>query len=146
MATTRLRSHFTWKMIICLAQNDMLPQSFMNKVLGSPWGSLLYARRVVKGRWPKGEPTIMKDPYDSVVYADDVIKGRWPEAEPTIATEPYSAVDYALFVIKGPWPEGEPAIRSEMYCSNVYDQFLRRAYYKTEPGDPFEELDRGGPL
>jgi hypothetical protein len=82
----------------------------------------------------------MKDPYDAQAYATQVIGGRWPEAEPTIATEPYSAVDYALFVIKGPWPEAEPAIRSEPYCSDVYDQFLRRAYYKIEPGDPFEEI------
>jgi len=140
MAQTWNKSHFTWGMTICLAQNNLLPGGIMDIILANPWACLMYARRVIKGRWPKGEPTIMKDPYDAQAYATQVIGGRWPEAEPTIATEPYSAVDYALFVIKGPWPEAEPAIRSEPYCSDVYDRFLRRAYYKIEPGDSFEEI------
>ena len=49
----------------------------------------MYARDVIKGRWPEAEPYIMKDAMISFYYAKRVIKGRWPEAEYIIGDSPW---------------------------------------------------------
>ena len=81
-----------------------------NDMLESPYSSYLYARDVIKGRWPEAEPNIINHPSTAVDYAQDIIKGRWPEAEPGIMEIPNKAFDYAADVIKGRWPEAEPKI------------------------------------
>ena len=43
-----------------------------------------YAKDIIQGRWPEGEPT---DPGWSYCYARDTIQGRWPEGEPIILTD-----------------------------------------------------------
>jgi hypothetical protein len=48
-----------------------------------------YAKDVIKGRWPEGEATIIKNPHWAYNYTRDVIKGRWPEAEEAIAKSEY---------------------------------------------------------
>jgi hypothetical protein len=58
--------------------------------------------------------------YWAYYYARDVIGGRWPEGEPAIATSPYSAYYYARDVIGGRWPEGEPAIATSPDYANQY--------------------------
>lgn len=45
--------------------------------------SLLYAERVLHGRFPEGEAAIAGHPDLAFQYAKGVIKGRFPEAEPT---------------------------------------------------------------
>lgn len=40
----------------------------------------LYARDILKGRYPQGEKIIAIDPYHSFWYARDVIKGPWLKA------------------------------------------------------------------
>lgn len=45
--------------------------------------SLLYAERVLKGRFPEGEPAIAQDHELAFQYAKGVIKGRFEEAEQT---------------------------------------------------------------
>ena len=44
-------------------------------------------------------PVILKDPYISYLYAKDVIKGRWPDAEPNIMATPKSAALYLKYVV-----------------------------------------------
>ena len=56
----------------------------------------MYAKEVIKGRWPEGEAAILRDPGTSVRYARDIIKGRWPEAEEAIATSTPEFVKYYL--------------------------------------------------
>ena len=63
----------------------------VDRILGDmdPYWAYNYARDVIKGRWPEGEPTIAKDPHQAYNYALDVIKGRWPEAEEAMAKSEY---------------------------------------------------------
>jgi len=79
-----------------------------------------YANNVVYGRWPKGEPYIMKDPEYAVLYATFIIFGRWPEAEPYIIKDPEYTLAYAKEVIKGRWEEVEPIIATNASISVSY--------------------------
>lgn len=74
---------------------------------GSHWpgATFLYARDVLKGRWPEAEPLIARDPMCSYLYARDVIKGRFPEGEPAIEASVLYSDLYARGVLKGPWPK-----------------------------------------
>ena len=53
---------------------------------------------------------LKKDSYRLYLYARDIIKGRWPEAEPVIMTDPNLAYWYAKNIIEGRWPEAEKYI------------------------------------
>ena len=86
----------------------------------SPGPAYRYAQYVVKGRWPEGEAAIAASPGAAFQYAKDIIKGRWPEAEPTIATSPSTAYLYAKDIIKGRWPEAEPAIATSSNAAYWY--------------------------
>jgi len=46
-----------------------------------PEMSFLYARKVLKGRFPEGEAEIARSPY-AIEYASTILRGRFPEAEP----------------------------------------------------------------
>ena len=59
-------------------------------------------------------------PLDYYYYAKHVIKGRWPEGEPYIATDPYWAYSYANYVLNRRWPEGEPAIARDPRLAKLY--------------------------
>ena len=91
-----------------------------NDMLESPYSSYLYARDVIKGRWPEAEPNIINHPSTAVDYAQDIIKGRWPEAEPVIMQDPISAGLYAMQIIKGRWPEAEPVIMQDLNAALMY--------------------------
>lgn len=45
--------------------------------------SFVYAKKVLKGRFPEGEAAIAQDPDLAFDYAHEIIKGRFPEAEDT---------------------------------------------------------------
>jgi len=67
---------------------------------------------------------IKKYGYFAYLYAKDVIKGRWPEAEEIIKTYPFTAYYYARDVIKGRWKEAEEYIKKDLsyaygYARNV---------------------------
>lgn len=49
----------------------------------NPEQSLLYAQKVLHGRFPECEPFIAQDPDHAFVYAKTVLKGRFEAAEPT---------------------------------------------------------------
>jgi len=51
-------------------------------------------------------------PYLAYLYARDIIKGRWPDGEDAIKTDPWAAYFYARDIIKGPWPDGEESIKA----------------------------------
>jgi len=50
----------------------------------------LCAVHVIKGRWldPDAEEVVKADPEVAYLYAKNVIKGKWPEAEEIIKTDP----------------------------------------------------------
>ena len=85
-----------------------------------PVWAYYYARDVIKGSWPEGEPAIATSPKWAYNYARNILKRRWPEGEPAIATSPIDAYDYARLVIKGRFPEGEAAIAKNPYWANKY--------------------------
>lgn len=43
--------------------------------------SYMYAKYIIKKRFPEGEPAIMKDSYNAFWYVKSVLKCRWLEAE-----------------------------------------------------------------
>ena len=85
----------------------------------------LYARYIIKGRFPKGEKAIASDPEYAYWYAFYVIKDRFPEGEKVIASSPFYAYWYARDVINDRWPEGEKVIASDPDYASKYKDFLR---------------------
>jgi hypothetical protein len=83
-----------------------------------------YALYVLKGPFPLGEPAIAKYPYYAYEYARWVLKGPWPQGEPAIAKDPEYAYQYAIDVLKGPWPPGEPAIATDAMASYWYAKYI----------------------
>ena len=85
--------------------------------LTDPYDAYIYAKNVLKGRWPEGEPVIATDPGLAYEYADHVIKGRFPEGEPAIAKWPAWAYQYAKYILKDRWPEAEAVIVKSNFAS-----------------------------
>ena len=85
--------------------------------LTDPYDAYIYAKNVLKGRWPEGEPVIATDPGLAYEYADHVIKGRFPEGEPAIAKWPAWAYQYAKYILKDRWPEAEAVIAKSNFAS-----------------------------
>ena len=119
------------------------------KELTDPDWAYHYARDVIKGRWPEGEPAIATHPGYVYLYAKDVIRGRWPEAEAAIATNPKLAYHYAKDVIGGRWPEAEATIAKIPVWAGMYaiDVIGGRwpeveAAIATEPSNPFIDLSK----
>jgi len=77
------------------------------EIINSPEMSYFYARNILDGRFPEGEPAIMTDFHYLFHYAYNVIQGRWPEAEPIVLKDFRNAFEYAQHIIKGRWPELE---------------------------------------
>jgi hypothetical protein len=74
----------------------------------SPKYAVQKARKGKKlNRWELEE--LAKDPEQSLIYAERVLKGRFPEAEPAIALNHEVAYAYAKGIIKGRFPEAEQA-------------------------------------
>jgi len=95
-----------------------------------------YAKNVIKKRLPKEyEDIILKTGTIRIIclYIFRVIKGRWPEVEPTIMEDPESAYDYARLIIKDRWPEAEPYIKKNIgYYKQYYDEFIRGKILKSD--------------
>jgi hypothetical protein len=86
-----------------------------------PYATLIYARDAIKGRWRKGEETILNNQILFIYqYARDVIRGRWEEGEEIIKKHPEFAYLYARDVIRGEWREGEDKISSNLKYSFLY--------------------------
>ena len=69
-----------------------------------------YARYIIKGRWLRAEPIIMKNSGWAYEYARDILKKRWEEAEEYVIKSPRYAYLYARDVMKNRWREAEPYI------------------------------------
>lgn len=79
-----------------------------------------YAKDVLQGRFPEGEPAIMKDAGTALEYAKYILDGRWVDAEPYIAKVPFFAVEYANDVIHGRFEAAEPNIMKNAYAACDY--------------------------
>jgi hypothetical protein len=74
--------------------------------------ALRYAHRI-SGRFPQGEPAILKNPMVAVKYAYQVIYGRWPMGEAAIAKDAWSSFNYAKEVLLDRFPAGEHFLHSD---------------------------------
>jgi hypothetical protein len=118
-----------------------------------PAQASFYARHILKGPWPEGEPVIATDCLASYKYAAYVLDGpfplgepaiatsagysfcyaryvlnkaRFPPGEPAIATSADDSLGYAIEVLKKPFPLGEPAILRSEYSRIKYFEFLKK--------------------
>jgi hypothetical protein len=99
-----------------------------------PEWAYVYARDVIKGRWPEAEPVIAKAPEWAYRYARYVIKRRFPEAEPVIAKDPLWAFYYAKIAIKGRFPEAESAIARDPQLAYWYAKdVIKGRFPEAEP-------------
>ena len=76
----------------------------------NPHYAYLYAKRVLKKRFIRGEMMISTNSRTSLLYAIYVMHGRFELGESAIATFADDAIDYAI-LIKGRFKMGEPVIR-----------------------------------
>ena len=134
-------------MSCCSTTNNVDEKS---EALKSLYSAYIYARDVIKGRFPEAELFIKKDPYWAYEYAENIIKGRfpeaeeyikkdpyylaryassevinkhryrWTEAEEIIKTDPWGVYCYARDVIKGRWIEAEDVIKTNLECAYEY--------------------------
>ena len=119
----------------------------VSAVAKHPEWAYVYAYRVIKGRFPEGEPAIATDPNAAYHYANLFIKDRWPEAEPVIATNPFTAYAYALRVIKDRWPEAEPVIATNPIWAEKYERDFGTQLYDSVGGNEGEKYrDEEGEL
>jgi hypothetical protein len=86
--------------------------------------SVLYAMKVIKGRWLEAEPVIMKDPAAAVLYCKTILHSEWPEAEPYIMKDAYESYDYAKHVLHSRFPLGEEAIKTNPYYASLYASLI----------------------
>lgn len=68
------------------------------------------------------EVAIAKTPHTAYEYASKVIKGRFPAGEPEIAKDPLLAYQYAIDVIKDRFPAGEGAIDKNPFLKWMYSK------------------------
>ena len=93
-----------------------------------PRTALLFAQKIIGGRFPDGEKAIAQDSESSLEYAL-LIKKRFPQGEPSIASNPNHAIEYAEKVLKGPFPACEPALSCNPASACAYaTRILRRPY------------------
>jgi hypothetical protein len=98
------------------------------QILTDPIAALRYAREVFEGEdWPEFEALYYQDPKSSYWYAQDIIKGRFRRAEPFIVKSPEWAYFYARIILGTPWPEAETMFleeRREGASENFGDKYF----------------------
>lgn len=95
---------------LLLNQLDSLPASQLatlvlkpieHIIMKDPDRAYVYAKHVIKRRWPEVEDIIMKDAVIAYWYARDVIKGRFIDAEPIIRQDESVSYAYKRDIING---------------------------------------------
>ena len=81
-------------------RDETKKQNCLNIIKKDPEHVYLYARDIIKGRFPEAEEYIKKDPQYAYYYATNIIKGRFLEAEEYIKKHPKYAYEYAKYIIK----------------------------------------------
>ncbi len=84
---------------------------------------------------------IVKSASYSCYYAKDVLKGPFPAGEPAIAKDAMLSYDYARDVLKGPFAAGEPAILNSAY-RNDYIDLLKEKKITIENQDDVKEHNK----
>ena len=105
---------------------SLLRYGFVSKALRieSAYLAYHYAKDVLNGPFPEGEPAIAKICYYSLEYATEVLHGLFPAGEAAIAKHGTLAAFYAM-QYKGRWPEAEPAIANSERAYNYAKHVLK---------------------
>lgn len=90
-----------------------------------PKYAYLYARHIIKNRFPEGEAAIAKKPHYAYSYAAHVTHKRFPEGEPAIARNAYYSYHYAANILNDRFPAGEEAIAKDPVHSMEYKVLLK---------------------
>ena len=106
MSKTR-RAEYLFNHALHSKDRKRLEKKYEDMIKIVPECAYLYAKRIIKKRWPEAEKYIMGNSHYAYLYAKHIIKGRWPEAEKYIMKSPKWAYWYAKDIIKGRWPEAE---------------------------------------
>ena len=86
-----------------------------------------YAKKVLNGPFPLGEPAIAKDAQWSYMYTYDVLKRKpFKLGEPEIAKDAHWSYMYAVYVLNGQFKLGEPAIAKDPHYSEIYQRFFNK--------------------
>ena len=100
------------------ARETNIPQPNLEGVIAQNGeASYLYALKVLRGRFKKGEPSISESPLWSVKYARFVIRKRFILAEEKIARSPEHGYEYFRHVMGG------KRLPEKMHCSMLLLSF-----------------------
>lgn len=99
----------------------LMEKEHLARIKGDPYAAFLYARNVIKGRWPEVEPIILKHPYVAYGYLRSIIKGKWPELEKVLVNEIDFRLD-DLNNIEDEFSDGESITWHDV--SNLYTAFV----------------------
>jgi guanylate kinase/inosine/xanthosine triphosphate pyrophosphatase family protein len=98
-------------------------------ILTSPEYAEMYARHILKRRWPRAEAVIATDGHPAVMYAIYVTGKRWTEfadtvtaqiAEGTISINPRATVAYAKKFFDGRWKAAEANMSTDPMSAFSY--------------------------
>jgi hypothetical protein len=73
--------------------------------LESPKAAYFYAKIILNGPFPEGEPAIAQSPKWSYYYAKEILQHRFEAGEPVLAHSSSWWFDYWLNVLDGEWPK-----------------------------------------
>lgn len=92
-----------------------------------------YIVYVMKGRWIKAEPIILRSRWN-IDYASIIVRGRWHTLESLIIKEMnvYDALYYSIEIMKSRWKEVEHIILTNDECIVRYCINVRRRWSKGE--------------
>jgi len=102
----------------------------------TPEDVYLYARDVIKRRFPEGEEIITKDAHYSFWYADNAVKGRFPEGELAISKDPSYSYWYARDVLRGRFPEGEVSILEGLFADDYFIKIFLPNVHTVDKSNP----------
>jgi hypothetical protein len=92
-----------------------------------------FSLAILKGTHiPEYEDIIANDSHYAYLYAKDIIKGRWPAGEPAIAEDSGYACWYAIYIIKGRWLDLEQYFLSERFRPDLYGVDIQHLYNYTK--------------
>lgn len=76
---------------------------------------------VIRGKsWRAAESTILKSPRASLLYAEKVLQGRWPDAEKTYADNWEFISTYTARIMKRNWPAFTEGLRDGQYPNHQW--------------------------
>ena len=104
-----------------------------NVIANSARFSYLYAKNVLRSKFPAGEAEIAKDSTFAKLYATVVLKVKFEQGEDAIGEDMMNAMEYAR-LIDGKFEKGENVIAKNALKSWIYaTKILKDRFEKGEP-------------